>query len=115
MHALLGPWLPENVHRLLESLYAGRQIDPASAPSWFAARVALETGLGTLFVLAAGLVAAGRKKWGTTLGIGALLLSLTTVDLLLFYFEQFSTVITATIQFILLIGLLFWRRSAASS
>jgi hypothetical protein len=42
-------------------------------------------------------------------------LSLTTVDLLLFYFEQFSTVITATIQFILLIGLLFWRRSAASS
>jgi hypothetical protein len=32
-----------------------------------------------------------------------------TVDLLLFYFEQFSTIITTTIQFLMLIGLFYYR------
>ncbi len=111
---LLEPYLPESLHLVLEHLYAGRQTDPASAPGWFAARVVLEVGLGTLFILAAGLAAAGHKRWGSTIGIGALLLSLTTVNLLLFYFEQFSTVITTIIQFLLLIGLLYWRQSTTT-
>ncbi len=113
-NVLLEPYMPENIHFALEHSYAGRQTDPASAPGWFAARVVLEVGLGAMFILAAGVVAAGRKKWGATIGIGALLLSLTTVNLLLFYFEQFSTVITTAIQFILLLGLLYWRQSNAS-
>ncbi len=108
---LLAPWLPQSVLGILERLYAGRQIDPTSAPSWFAARVVLEVGLGALFLLSAGLVAAGHRKWGATLGIAVLLISLTTVNLLLFYFEQFSTVITTTIQFLLLLGLLYWRQA----
>jgi hypothetical protein len=114
-HVLLDPWLPQGIHKVMESLYAGRQIDPASAPSWFTARVVLEVVLGTFFLLSAGLVAAGRKKWGSILGIGALLLSLTTVNLLLFYFEQFSTVITTVIQFLLLLGLLYWRQSTTTT
>jgi len=113
-HVLLDPWLPEGVHEVMENLYAGRRIDPASAPGWFTARVVLEVALGALLILSAVLVASGRKKWGSTLGIGAFLLSLTTVNLLLFYFEQFSTVITTIIQFLLLIGLLYWRQSTTT-
>jgi hypothetical protein len=41
----------------------------------------------------------------------SLLLSLTTVDLLLFYFEQFSTIVTATFQFVLLLAVLIYRRN----
>ena len=39
-----------------------------------------------------------------------LLLSLTTLDVLLFWFEQFSTIITTTIQFALWIGIIVYRR-----
>jgi membrane protein implicated in regulation of membrane protease activity len=40
---------------------------------------------------------------GLTLAASALLLSLLGVDLLVFYFRQFATIITASIQFVLLL------------
>ena len=109
IHALVGQWLPVEFNDLLGRLYAGRQIDPATAPFWFGVRISLEIVVGSVFVVSASLMAVGRTDRGSTLGIAALVLSLTTINLLLFYFEQFSTVITTGIQFLLLLGLLFWR------
>lgn len=112
-HILLSRWLPPEIERLLGQV-AGRQIEAATAPSWFAVRLVLELLVGFLLLVSACLLAAGRAKRGSALGSVALLLSLTTVNLLLFYFEQFSTIITTAIQFILLSGLFYYRRRLAT-
>ena len=51
------------------------------------------------------------NRLGTAVGNVGLFMSLTTMNILLFYFEQFSTIITAAIQFLLIAGLLVYRRA----
>jgi hypothetical protein len=110
---LFGGWLPPAVNIWLQDLYSGRCIDISTAPLWFEIRLALEAFVGILLLTSAGLLIVGRKRQGAALGYVALLLSLTTVDLLLFYFEQFSTIITTTIQFLLLLGIGYYQRHLA--
>jgi len=63
-----------------------------------------------LLLLAAGLLVAGKERFALGLGYLGLLLSLTTVNLLLFYFDQFSTIVLAAAQFVVLLTLLYYRR-----
>ena len=100
----------EALRRTLEALIAGGQISSQRGVNWFAARVALETSVGLLLMAAAGLLIAGRDRWGTAIGYLALLLSLTTVDLLVFYFDQFSAIITASVQFAVFLSVAYYRK-----
>ncbi len=93
----------------LDSLRFGRQILPLSALGWFELRVVLELVTGLLLILAAFMLIPRRNHAGIILGIFGLLMALTTVDVLLFYFEQFSTIVTATFHFIILLGLYHYR------
>jgi len=106
---LFARWLPANLSVLL-AMKAGRHIEAAASPLWSSIRLILEVSVGVLLLTAAGLLAVKRNRQGATMGYVALLLSLTTVDVLLFYFEQFSTIITTTIQFLLLIGIVVYQR-----
>ncbi|MGE5248921.1 MAG: hypothetical protein ACM3QS_01805 [Bacteroidota bacterium] len=110
---LLAGWLPPGILDFLGQV-AGRHIEAATAPFLFELRTVLEMVLGFLLLASAVLLVAGRPKQGSALGSVSLLLSLTTVSLLLFYFEQFSTIISTTIQFVLLTGLIYYRRLAAA-
>ena len=105
----ISEWLPQDLARVLGDV-AGRHIDPTTSPVWFDVRLALEVTLGFLLVVSAGLLAAGRVRIGSALAFIVLILSLTTLNLLLFYFEQFSTIITTTIQFVLVFALIRYRR-----
>jgi len=62
-----------------------------------------------MLLLGGGLLWARRSRRGVAIGYGALLLLLTTVDLLVFYFEQFSTILTAGVQLLALLGVLYYR------
>jgi hypothetical protein len=107
---LLAHWLPAGVVTFLDNLRLGShpEIDPHQL--FFSIRVGLEVLVGFLFLLAAFLFIFKRDKSGTQVGYAALLISLTTVDVLLFYYEQFSTIITTLIQFLLIIGISVYRR-----
>lgn len=70
--------------------------------------------VGLLLLLSATLLIGGREARGITLGYFALLFSLAGVNLLVFYFEQFSTILKAVVQFALLMGLLHTRRRVDS-
>lgn len=111
---LLAGRLPPMIGNVLGQV-AGRHIEATNAPFWFEVRMILEFVVGFLLVASASLLAVGRVNQGSALGTLGLLLSLTTVNLLLFYFEQFSTIITTTVQFILLSGLFYYRRRLRSS
>lgn len=112
---LLVDWLPPAFITWLESLHFGRQVEAAAAPLWSNIRLALELGVGLLLLASTGLLTARKDRLGSLLAYSALLLSLTTINILLFYFEQFSTISSTAFQFLLLGGILLFRRRLGKS
>lgn len=76
----------------------------------FLARLALGGVAGLLLLAGAVFMIFGRDRWGSVLGYFGLLLSLTIVSLLDFYFDQFRAIVGAAIQFAVLIGIIIYRR-----
>ena len=107
---LLAASDPANLQRMIAELVAMGRVASSSGMFWFAARVALEGSVGLLLVVAAGLLIANRDARGVAAAYVGLLLSLAAVNLLIFYFEQFSTILYATVQFTLLLGIFYYRR-----
>lgn len=82
------------------------QIDSQSGAMWLVAQLTLEGLAGLGLILAAVFLLTRWERQGAQLAEGTLLLYLAGINLLVFYFEQFSTIVTALIQFALLIGVL---------
>ncbi len=77
---------------------------------WFLIRLALEGGIGALYLVAAGLLLAGRERHGIGLGILSLLASLAVVNLLVFYLDQSQALLNAVLQLGLLLVAIGYRR-----
>ncbi len=105
----IGP-SPTSLERIIQELLASGQLTGSGSLAWFSARLALETSVGLLLLIAGGLLLAGHEPMAIGIGYLGLLLSLTTVNLLVFYFEQFSTILSASIQFAILLSLIYYRR-----
>lgn len=102
-------WLPAALQQaLLQQIEAGRVTE--TNLNWFAARMALEGITGILLLVSAILLIVGIERRGLAFSYLSLLMSLAVVDLVVFYFDQFSTIVMATIQFSLLLALLYYRR-----
>jgi hypothetical protein len=101
---------PVYLERMLALLIAGGKVTSASAMAWFVGRMTLEGLVGLILIGAASFLVFGKEKLGIRLAYYGLLLSLTITNLLVFFFEQFSTIITASVQFILLLLVLRFRR-----
>lgn len=102
---LLGEQLPG-----LFGSFTGRHFGIEAAPQLFALRVSLEIAIGLALILGAALLALRRERAGLAVGTLALLLALTVVNLVVMYFEQFSTLVTASMQFAVLLGMIRYRR-----
>ena len=105
----IGPSKTTLEQEMIRMINSG-QVRNAGGLNWFIARLALETGVGTLIIVAAGLLLAGKDRAGILMGSLAMLLSLTTVNLLIFYFDQFSTIFLALIELITFIGLRYYNQ-----
>jgi hypothetical protein len=102
---------PERVEALLAPLVAAGRVGGARALAWFEAWLVLEGIVGLMLVAAALALLLRHETAGIELGQLGLLLALTVVDLMVFYFDQFSTIVLAGVQFTVLIGLhAFGRR-----
>ncbi|NIM94670.1 MAG: hypothetical protein GTO18_13300 [Anaerolineales bacterium] len=98
----LGIWLAE-------WLRTGQVHDPSSV-TWLLTRIGLEAMVGVMLILAAVLLLLGKDRWGTNFAFLSLLLSLTITNLIIFYFDQFSTIIPAVVQLMLFLGVVRYRR-----
>lgn len=96
-----------------EMILIGRIASPAGL-QWFVIRIALEGAAGGLLIVSSILLLINREKSGYRLGMLGLILDLTTVNLLIFYFDQFATILTASIQFLALILLIVYRNRTAN-
>ncbi len=90
--------------------HAGRQIAPTEAPVLFNTRLIVEILVGLLLLVSVVLLVSGKKRLAFDLAFLSLLVSLTVLDMLLFYFEQFSTIFIVLIQFVVLFGVIYYRR-----
>lgn len=111
MLELLFPSLElARVERTLMGLVLAGRVAGGGSLGWFAAWMALDGSIGAILLVAGVLMIVGREKLGIGLGTLGLLLSLTTVDVVVFYFQQFRTIITAAVQFSLFLALAHYRR-----
>jgi hypothetical protein len=107
---LLAASDPEHLQHMIAELVTLGRVASSSGMFWFSARIVVEGFVGLLLVVAAGLLIANRDARGIAAGSLGLLLSLAVVNLLVFYFEQFSTILYAGVQFALLLGIFYYRR-----
>ncbi len=114
--ALVSPTLffitsrnPAQLQVFLDKLITNNLIRNATGLNWFEARVILEGGFGLIACISAILILCKAEKIGVWLGLISLLIALTVVNLLVFYFDQFSTIILAAFQFILFVFLLRYK------
>jgi hypothetical protein len=101
--------MPDSALLAFLNAYAGGHITPVDAPVLYNTRLVLEVLVGLLLLISVVLLAVRQKRLAFDLGYLCLLVSLTVLDLLLFYFEQFSTIFIVLIQFVVLIGVIYYR------
>ncbi len=96
--------------RALSVMEAAGRLGSRGAEIWFYIRLVLEVIIGVFLISSSIMLAMGRERRAIATAYLILLVNLTTVDLLVFYYDQFSTIIPATLQFILLLGVLYYRQ-----
>lgn len=99
-----------SLQRELTHLIQDGQLSGPLGLFWFIARLGLETSVGVLLLISAGLLIAGKNRIGIFVGSLSLLLSLIGVNLLVFYFEQFSAIVTAFVQLDLFLSIAYYRQ-----
>lgn len=77
---------------------------------WFLGRIIFEGIIGLMIMVGALLLFIGREQRGVLFAFYSLLISLTVVNLLVFYFDQFSTILLALLQFGALLVVIYYRR-----
>jgi hypothetical protein len=76
---------------------------------WFLATHAMQEAIGIALIVSGVLLLKNHLKAGSLVAYYALIAYLIIVDVMLFYFYQFSTIISALIQFTLLMGVIHFR------
>lgn len=100
---------------ILVSVLSMMELSPSSSrwtsPEiyWFAVLQAVHLISGVLLIYSANLVRIGSESQGFRVSYIILLVYLTMINLFLFYYYQFVTIIVAIIQFILLLGVLRYQ------
>ncbi|MCC6147181.1 MAG: hypothetical protein IT308_06390 [Anaerolineaceae bacterium] len=95
---------------LLEDLVARQLVRGSLTLNLFNLRLGLESFMSFTLLIAAVLFALKHDHRALFIAYFSLLGALTIVDPLLFYFEQFSAIITALIQFVLLLAIVRFRK-----
>jgi hypothetical protein len=106
---LLSSRLPEFWASSLFATHSGRWFGVESAPGLYQTRIVMEIVIGVLLFAEALLLSFKKTRLAIPLGFGILIFYLTAIDPLLFFFEQFSTIIYVSFQYLLLAGLIYYR------
>lgn len=94
----------------LENIASGFPIASSNIEMWAMMLVLLDGLAGMALSVSSILMLIERRNWSTQLAATSLTLSLVAVNLVLFYVEQFSTIIIAVIQFVALQSVYYYQR-----
>lgn len=94
---------------LTQYLIHSGQVRGLASLNWFIVRLAIEGSVGSLLMIASVLWLLGHEQRGQEIGYGALLFSLTVVNLVVFYFDQFGNIVLTLVEVSLLFSLILYR------
>jgi hypothetical protein len=94
----------------VQSLFTAGELDSVNNLLWFAIRFWLDGLTGLLAIAGAVLLLAGKERLGVSLGMMALVLSLTVNNLLTFYQDQFQALTYTLVQGAVLLLAVTYRR-----
>jgi hypothetical protein len=101
---------PEYLIQLLLDQITDGRVTSVTGLAWLTGTKALKAACGLALLVGIGLWLARREERALRMIFLVLLLFLTVVNLLEFYFEQFSTIVPAILQVVLLLFLIHYRR-----
>ncbi len=99
---------PEQAMVLLQAWIARANLTSAQESLWFAVMIGLKGVVGLSLIVALVMFALGRDRRGIGFALVGLLLSVTVLDVLLFYFQQFAAALYASVDFALIVALNFY-------
>jgi hypothetical protein len=99
-----------NLSKLVMGGMTRGEIRSAIGILWFFIHLSLQTIVALLAILSVGLILSGREKRGVEIGVVMVVISLTMVNLLAFFVNQFSATIDALIQLLVFLVLTYYRR-----
>jgi hypothetical protein len=107
-------WIMLNPHQrlnpLVDGIISSGEINSVRQIQWFVARLTIDAMTGLLTLTAAILLLARSERLGVELGIISLVLSLTAVNLITFYLDQFKAISNSLFQFGMLWLMLRYKR-----
>lgn len=107
---LLASRSVEELVALLSHLINRRLLISLSGIYWFESRLMLQAAMGLVMFVSAFLFLIKKDRRAINLAYLALLITITIVNILVFYYDQFSTIASAILQFLLIIGVLRYRK-----
>jgi hypothetical protein len=100
---------PNYISLTAQTLLDSGQIKSAAGLTWFFVQLGLEGVVGLIMLISSVLLIIHHEHHGIELGYISLLLSLTVVNLLVFYFDQFGNIVLTLLQMGLLLAVLHYR------
>ena len=100
---------PGELSNLLIHLIDEHLVLNGSGLTWYQARFGIEGSIGLVLLVSVILLLIRKERAGILLSYIALIFSLTIVNLVIFYFNQFSAVFMAVLQFIVLLFVMRFR------
>lgn len=94
----------------LQPLVSARQLHSAQEAIWYIIRTILEGLTGTILIIAGGFMAMRREHRAVQVGTITLIVWLSVINILAYYFDQFRAILTTLGQFFVLMVLLNYRR-----
>jgi hypothetical protein len=109
VNVLLAIGTSVRIEQLMSGWILNSFVSSKAALGWFLVRLGLDAAAGSILIAAAILLILGRDRPAINLSIFGLLLILAGVNLLEFYFDQFSEILPATVQLCFLLATLRYR------
>jgi hypothetical protein len=107
-------WILLNPHQrlnpLVNGIFSSGELNSVREIQWFVARLTIDSMTGLITLAAAIFLLARREHVGVELGIISLVLSLTAVNLITFYLDQFKAISNSLFQFGMLWLMLSYKR-----
>ncbi|HAL65740.1 MAG TPA: hypothetical protein DCP10_09250 [Bacteroidales bacterium] len=116
VYSIIEPWAilrifdnPEALGIIIEDLISNNLVRNQSGLNWFQAKIGLEGTLGFFSILSGIFIFLRKEEVGVNIGIATMLIMMGIANLILFYFDQFSTIVNASIQFLIFMLLIRFR------
>lgn len=99
---------------IITPLVSRGQLHSAQETIWYFVRTFLEGGAGILLLVSGAFLAVRRERSGVLLGILGLVIWISVINLLVYYFDQFGAVLMTIVQFFVLTLMLYYRKLLAA-